>query len=248
MMSRRIFFSIVLLFVILFVLFMFSALSSNMLSKPEINDRGGEVSAIDSESAFLDTAFAPRDTVADTEASQSGEAVPDAEAQPEAAVADQAAHVTENPLAVLIAGADDGMPVLREWCLYNKYRYRTYTAWPDASALAGASVVLVGEMPYDAATLPVLTAYAKTGIPLLFTSLPDFDTLAASPELMDFFGILQCVEPACRVDGLKLFADFFLSKERIYQEGDFYGRRMTRSLPLRTIRFVPVTKGIWSGC
>ena len=148
------------------------------------------------------------------------------------------ASTAGNPTAVLLTTDEGELAVFKEWCVYGKYRYRAYTAWPDAAALDGADVVLVGRMPYGAASLATLTAYAQTGITLLFTRLPAYDLLAGDPALADFFGITQCMEPARRVDGLKLFANFFLSKERIYTAGDFYGdlddTRFT--LPYYTLR------------
>lgn len=243
MMNKRIFLSIMLIFLILFVLFMFSALSSDMLSSTGTNTRDEEPSAITGETVMLESSFdmdSGESAAAETSVSETAEEASASAASEEAEAADTQtrSRAVVNPYAVLIGKENDGLPVLKEWCVYNKYRYRAYTEWPDVSALDTAAVVLVGEMDYDAAALATLQAYAQTGIPLLFTCLPDYETLAASPELADFFGILQCVSPARQVDGLKLFADFFISEERIYNEGDFYGQEDDTqfTLPYYTLR------------
>ncbi len=202
-MNRRILLSILLIFLVLFVLFMFSALSSDMLTKPETNSREQAVSTETGGTALLYDAF---DTQGGTAQAAQGQDV-----------------TAANPLAVLVGTDESELQVFKEWCVYNKYRYAVYETWPDAKALGGASVLLCGRMPYGAAAAQTLQSYAQTGVPLIFATLPEYAALSENPELADFFGIETCVEPARKVEGLKLFADFFLSKERIYEAGDFYG-------------------------
>ncbi len=202
-MNKRILFSILLIFLVLFLLFMFSALSSNMLTKPGTNSRDQAATAQTAGPALMQDAFAVN-----------GDTAQAAQAQTLAAA---------NPLAVLVGTAESELNVFKEWCVYNKYAYTVYQTWPDADALTGASVLLCGRMQYSAETAQTLQSYAQTGVPLVFTRLPEYAALAANPALADCFGIAACVDPAREVDGLKLFADFFLSKERIYEAGDFYG-------------------------
>jgi hypothetical protein len=215
-MNRKILVSILLLFLVLFVLFMFSAFSTGLLTQPETNSRGTDVSAVTGDDALLFDAFATESGAEQT----------------------QAASAAANPLAVLISADADDLAIFREWCAYTKHRYQAYPDWPDVSALDDASVVLVGRMEYGADALKSLESYAQTGVTLMFTRLPDYGTLAGNPELADFFGISACVEPACEVDGLKVFGGFFLSEERIYTAGDFYGEADdTRfSVPYYTLR------------
>lgn len=209
MMSKRILFSILLLFAALFVLFMFSALSSGILTQPQTNSRDGGTEAAGS--------VWTQDALLAIGADALG---------------------GDNPLAVLISSSEDELAVFAEWCGYGKYRFSVYPDWPETAALNGAAVVLAGRMEYTGETLAKLLSYAQTGVPLVFTRLPDYETLAADPALADFFGIARCVDPAVRVDGLKLFADFFLSKERIYAAGDFYGEADDTefTLPYYTLR------------
>ena len=202
-MNKRILFSILLIFLVLFLLFMFSALSSNMLTKPGTNSRDQAATAQTAGPALMQDAFA-----------LNGDTAQASQAQTLAAA---------NPLAVLVGTAESELNVFKEWCVYNKYAYTVYQTWPDADALTGASVLLCGRMQYSAETAQTLQSYAQTGVPLVFTRLPEYAALAANPALADCFGIAKCVDPAREVDGLKLFADFFLSKERIYEAGDFYG-------------------------
>ena len=215
-MNRKVLLPILLLFLVLFVLFMFSTFSAGVLTKPQINARGTAVPAIGGSTALLESAFAMQ---GGTEQAQT-------------------AGTAANPAAVLISADADDLAVFTEWCVYTKHRYQSYPDWPDASALTGASIVLVGRMEYGADALQALDAYAQTGVTLIFTRLPDYQTLAGDAALADFFGIGACVEPAREVDGLKVFSGFFLSKERIYSAGDFYGEKDdTRfSIPYYTLR------------
>ena len=211
MMNKRVMLSILLLFAVVFVLFMFSVLSVNFLSASEGNQRDSAVSAVTGETALTADDFA----------------------------ADNAANdESANPLALLITDSTDDLAVFTQWCTYNKYRYLSYNSWPDASDLSGAAVVIVGQMAYETDAADTLLTYTQTGIPLLFTRLPEYETLAASTALRDIFGIEACVSPAYTADGLKLFADFFISSERIYTEGDFYGEKDDTqfTLPYYTLR------------
>jgi hypothetical protein len=206
MMSRRIYASIVMIFLVVFAMFMFVSVTSDLLSKVYVNERTGTGPSADA--ALLDAAF-----------DESSGAVASGERR-----------------AAIIAPEDAG--VLTEWCAYGKYAYRVYDALPPASDLAGYDVLLFGDGAVSSPDLAALEACADLGIPMVFAELPDYEALASDPDLADFFGISTCVSPSYAIDGVKIFADFFLSGERIYERGDDYGETddMSVSIPYYRLR------------
>ena len=205
MMSRRIYGSIVLIFAVVFVMFLFVSISSDRLSESFTNARAGKSSGAGAplgEDAF-DEAVNPA---------------------PEG-----------NRRAAIVAS---DASILAEWCAYGKYAYRVYGAPPAPADIAGCDVILFGDYAVSGGNLGALRGYAELGIPMVFTELPSFDALSGDESLADFFGIRECVSPSYQIDGVKIFADFFLGGERIYGRDDDYGKTddMAISIPYYTLR------------
>lgn len=222
MLSARTYVSIVLLFAVIFVLFMSVTLASDMLAEAAINSQAEREITVRQDHALLDNAF---DEAA-------GRPVP-------AMAGTGTISVQNNPRAAIVVSPEDSRTnLLKEWCVYNKYRYRVFTQLPNADLLSNYDTVLFGEVNLTGQNLNTLEQYAATGIPMIFTQLPPYETLAAYPKLADFFGIKTCVSPSYPLDGVKLFGDFFLSKERLYTDNDFYGETddMAISVPYYTLR------------
>lgn len=183
---------IVMMFAVILVMFMAAGFSSDQLADTYTNPRAEERAE----------AVATRPT--DTFGEAGGEA-----------------GYASNPRAAVISVPGEAARVLEEWCQLNKYRYRIYGSLPDPEEIAGFDAVLFGDVDIRGAA-NILNAYAQTGVPLVFTRPPSYDALVADRRLMDFLGIRECVDPAFTVDGIKLFADFFISGERIYRADDDY--------------------------
>ncbi|HZJ76831.1 MAG TPA: DUF2194 domain-containing protein, partial [Oscillospiraceae bacterium] len=141
--------------------------------------------------------------------------------------------------ALIVSGPKDTMAdMFEEWCFYNKYRYKVFMELPSVEEIQTFDVVLFGEPILGEESLEVLEGYGTTGVPIIFTRLPSFQTLDQYPQLADFFGIKKCVNSHYQIDGIKIFADFFLSRERIYVDDDHYNKKddMTFELPYYTLR------------
>ncbi len=219
----RIYISIVLLFAVIFVMFMFVSISSDKLTESTVNEQAEESITVHMDNILLDSAF--DETSSQPVRSISG---------------DTTVSVQNNArAAIIVSGPEDSTAdVLTEWCVYNKYRYRTFTGLPDADELSGYDTALFGDLHITTDDLNTLKQYAESGIPMIFLQLPSYETLNSSSALADFFGIKQCVSPSFKLDGVKIFGDFFLCKERIYVDGDEYGQLddMAIMIPYYTLR------------
>lgn len=219
LLSTKNYISIVLIFLVIFIMFISFAVVTDSLAGASFNILAGPEPEITAGDAFLENIF-------DEEASEFGA---------------QAAPVRENRRAALIvSGPEDTMlDIFKEWCLYNKYRYRIFEGLPPAEEVGTFDVALFGESILGGDSLETLEEYGTTGVPLIFTHLPSFHILSQFPRLAHFFGIKECINPCYSVDGVKVFADFFLSRERIYTRGDDdYDKEddMLLELPYYTLR------------
>jgi hypothetical protein len=197
MLTKHNYFVITMLFFVIFVLFMLVNVTNDYLTRDAVNPR--------------------TDSQAVADASESiGEAE---------LTGDNGVMVTDHPRAVILTPDADGLyaSLLSEWCIYQKYPYQIYETLPAAEEIADAAYILVGDYPVDQGNLPLFKAYAKNGQNLIFTSLPAYKTLAASPALADYFGIQTCVEPGRELSGIQFFDGFFVGERRVYTDGDDYG-------------------------
>lgn len=148
--------------------------------------------------------------------------------------------VANNPTAaIIVSNKDDSMTdTLIEWCVYNKYKYKIYTNLPQADQVLTYNTLLFGNIDFKGDNLIFLQEYAKKGITMIFTSLPSYDILENNTEMADFFGIKGCVSPSYKIDGIKIFDNFFLSQERIYAKNDDYGdlTDLNINIPYYTLR------------
>jgi len=216
MINGKVYTAIALVFLVIFFLFMFSTVSGDNLAG-YYDNRRGEI-APEAGPPLLREAFWM-------------------EAQRTDAPED---WVLDNPKAAIIASSqpDAVTDTLQEWCVYNKYRYRVFTGLPEVGEISDYDVLLFNDPGITAQDVVTLKLYAQTGIPMVFVRLPTYEQLASSTWLSDFFGIERCVSPGYGLDGVKVFADFFLSKERIYTHDDFYGQEddMAVRVPYYTLR------------
>ncbi len=208
MVSIRNYFTIFILMLMVFVMFMFVGVSSNILSDTSTNSQlkdgiGVEAGDTITEDSLNLAAAAPGSTGSGREAFSPEE---------------------KQRVAILSEGTEDTVSrLLTEWCVYNKYLYRLYSSLPDEEAIRDYDVVLFGDYKVKAMDLGLLYTYASLGKTMIFTRLPDYWEICLNRRLMDFFGIRAGVSEAVTADGIKVFSDFMISKERLYTEGDYFG-------------------------
>ena len=208
MVSIRNYFTIVILMVTVFVMFMFAGVSLNLLSDTATNRQVEERAAIYSQDTITADSL-NLDTAASSN-SGTGRTILHPEQKLQAAILSKDTGDTISQL-------------LTEWCVYHKYLYKVYPAWPDAEEMAGYDIALFGDYNITSEDSERLYAYADLGITMIFTRLPDYKEITLDRNLAAFFGIRAGVMEDVTADGIKIFSDFMLSKERIYRQGDYFG-------------------------
>jgi len=118
---------------------------------------------------------------------------------------------------------DISTKLLIEWCVYNKFMYRLYDILKDTTEMAVYDVIIFGDYPIGTDETKLLSEYANLSTTIIFTKLPTYEQIASDRDLADFLGIQRAVKENVRADGIKIFSDFMISRERIYSQGDYYG-------------------------
>ena len=118
---------------------------------------------------------------------------------------------------------DDLSSLLIEWCVYNKYIYKVYGNLPYYFELEDFDLIIFGDIKLQEEDKKILFSYADNGLTLIFTQFPIYQTLESDSQLTAFFGIERIISQRIRVDGIKIFPDFMIGGERIYQKGDYFG-------------------------
>lgn len=130
--------------------------------------------------------------------------------------------LSENrPFVVYIGNIQDNAvgTTVFQWCEYTKrnllnyqslQEYHSYKAQTPEALLIDSAYV---DFHQDISLLSTLTDY---GIHLVFCTLPDYETLAESSWLTDLLGISNIVSPSLEASGLKLFDGFLLGGETWY--------------------------------
>lgn len=209
MLTKRNYFVILMLFIVVFIMFMLVDISAGYLTRNAYNPQADIPVTITSDqvisSAVLD---------ADAPASAREESSEDV-----------VASVADNPMIAIIVSDKQGSTasVMREWCLYTKHRYQVFTHLPDSSEISDCRALFFGEDMIDRTSLPILMQYAETGVDMIFTQLPDYAILKRNPDLADFFGIGGFVQDHYQLDGVYIFDEFFLGGDRIYAKDDDFG-------------------------
>lgn len=221
MLSRRNFFVILIMFLVVFIMFMLVDLSTAYFTRHESNPQASVPITITSDHAFtMDGLKLPVPDLGELAAQA---------ARPQTGTADaqNAPAAIENDATIIAIIASDAASAdvanMQEWCLYNRFYYQVYTELPEAEQLAACRMLLFADPVSDLADLPRLQAYADMGLDMVFTRLPVYQELQAAPELADFYGISGFVQEALPLNGLYIFDEFFIGGERIYALEDIYG-------------------------
>ncbi len=207
MVSIRNYFTILILMLMVFVMFMFAGVSSNILSDTSTNNHAQEKLDVDIKNSITEESLNLSDTSGPTGTGR------------EVFSPDEKLHV-----AILSESPEDvDAQILIEWCVYNKYMYRVYNSMPNADIIADYDVILFGDYNVTTEDTELLYSYAAMEKALIFTRLPGYQVISSSKRLATFFGIQREVAETVTADGIKVFSDFMISKERIYTKGDYFG-------------------------
>lgn len=209
MVSRRNYFTILILMLMVFGMFMFAGVSSNILSDTSTNPQAEERVAINAGDTV--TADSLNLDSINTGLSGEGRTVlnPDKKLQ----------------VSILSGGIEDNTSkVLIQWCVYNKYLYKVFYTLPNTTELAEFEVLLFGDYEITASDTNTLYSYAELGKTMIFTRLPDYQLLNSNRRLAAFYGIRDSISETVTADGIKIFPDFMINKERIYRKDDYFGQ------------------------
>lgn len=210
MVSIKNYFTILILMVMVFVMFMFIGVSTNILSNTSGNTK---------ETNKPDINISDTITADSLNLDKSASILPVKGRE----VLDQGGKLR---IAILSGSTENiNTQVLIEWCVYNKYLYKVFSALPDKEEIAGYDAVLFGDYEVTAEDSTDLYAYADLGKTMIFTGLPDYQVISKSKELAAFFGIKGEVAENVTADGIKIFSNFMINKERIYTKGDYFGEK-----------------------
>lgn len=208
MVSIRNYFTIFTLMLMIFVMFMFVGVSSNLLSDAVINRQAQEKQNISVENSITADSL----NLVGEAPGQTG--IGRAVIAPQEKL--QVAIVTENT-------DDVKLQILIEWCVYNKYMYQIFEDMPAADFMKNYDIILFGNYNITVEDTELLYSYADMERTLIFTRIPEYKVLSSNTRLASFFGIQDEVAETVTADGIKVFSDFMISKERIYTKGDYFG-------------------------
>lgn len=107
-----------------------------------------------------------------------------------------------------------------QWCLYTKRNILVRTNFNSLSFAEGSlpELILVDGKSTDVeAGIELLTDASKQGITIIFCSLPEPSVIAANKELMDLLGIEEVHAENTDIEGIRLFKGFLLGGEMYYK-------------------------------
>lgn len=253
MISKRNYFTIFILLAMVFVMFMFVGVSSNILSDASRNNWPKERENIRSEDTL--TAYSLNlETQHFTSSAANGmnggksEVTGQGSKMKEdnsSSISSDTGRTVSNPqqkfrIAILSKSTDDTVAkVLIEWCVYNKYLYKIYTEWPDTGVISDYNVVLFGNFDITGQDYEILSAYAKLEKIFIFTQLPNYQVISANSGLAAYYGIRSQVQETVKADGIKIFANFMINKERAYSKGDYFGEEDDTSISIPYYSLAP---------
>ncbi len=111
----------------------------------------------------------------------------------------------------------------REWCSYTKRSFLNTLSLEDYAAQTSLcpEVILIDSdwlsLPGDVA---LLEEYAAQGVTVIFMTLPEAEIVAQNQELMDFLGIDEVRQTSVHVAGIELYDGFLLGGAALYVAED----------------------------
>ena len=123
--------------------------------------------------------------------------------------------------AVFLGSAEsDSWKTAAEWALYTKRKLYQTDSFDEIldNKDTGFDLVIIDKELWNSSTLEAdVRRLTESGIPVLFSQLPDYKRIDESEEAKSLLGIQFLQEPSVTLEGIHLFEGFFLGGERIYQ-------------------------------
>lgn len=209
MISKRTYLTILIMFITVFALFMFVGISSSFYNDSVINEQVSEKLSIGYEE-ILSSDSLNLETSIDLK------------------------NYDNKPCVAIISSNKDDLnnSQLVEWCVYHKYFFKIFITLPEVKDIEGFDVIIFGDYNLINEDDKILYDYADLGKIMIFTKLPNYQMLEANRPLAEFFGIDTLVSQNTIADGIRIFPDFMLGEERIYQRDDYFGSEDDTSISI----------------
>lgn len=202
MVSRRNFFTISVMLLILAFMFLFTGVTKQALNEYDVNVHAQvNVSAHFDEEMFYAQPFDPASDLSGRE-------------------------------YILFAGNKDSADLREVtvwWCTYTKRGFAECESIADYDFPAKnlpRAVVIDGLCMDPKKDLDPLISLTQSGVHIIFARLPEQGVITTNRDLQSFLGISRIIGAKTKVDGLHLFAGFALGGERIYEEEKEHPERM----------------------
>lgn len=107
---------------------------------------------------------------------------------------------------------------VRQWCIYTKRTLQSYTSLGDWPGLEEEmpEILLIEPDYLEDDDVSTLAALAERGVSMIFCRLPETKVIKSSRPLRKLLGIQRVEEDNCRLTGIKLYEGFLLGRAAHY--------------------------------
>lgn len=207
--SKRVFLTIITLFIVIFFLFMSLTIYGNILADDDFINEHASQEVVDTLSDALNS---------------EGINIDSSSSLLESVIQDDV--ISSKPRNVaLILTADNGITLetVKTWCSLYKYRYEIFNYWPKSFELKEFDILICNNIPETSYDIKNFNDICEAGADIIITQLSDIKPLNDSVILRDSLGISRIVANEYEIDGVHLFGDFYLCDDRLYYDDDDYG-------------------------
>ncbi len=222
--SKKVLFTILTLFFVIFFLFMSLTIYGNILADEDFINEHALSEIKDSISGALN-AKDPNDNISS--------------AVGEINISGRLTACKPECVAVISNHGDNSVAnSVSAWCVLYKYRCKIFDYWPDATELNGYDIIVSDDIPLSADDVKKLDGICEAGIDVIITRISSMKALNDSAALRNILGIKEIVADEYEIDGVHLYGGFYLSSDRLYHDDDDYGENddMRLKIPYFTLR------------
>lgn len=214
MVSRRIYLTITMLIITVFIMFMFVGMSTEIIYRKSMKLQDTD----NFQKNYYDALTAERLNIDNVDN-----------------------YLYSKKSAAIIAGDEHDIltDLIIEWCVYNKYLYKIYTSLPAEDEIINYNLIIFGNIELSKADKEILYTFADLGKTMIFTKLPDYQLINSDRDFAKFFGIDAALKREVNADGIMIFPKFLIGGERIYQKGDYFGSKDDTSVNVPHYKLSP---------
>lgn len=225
--SKRVFLTIITLFIVIFFLFMSLTIYGNILADDDFVNEHASQEVVDTLSNALN-AEGININSSDSSNSLLESVIPN----------DVISSKPRNVAIILPSGDVKVQETVQLWCSLYKYRYELFSYWPEASEIKGFDILICDGIPETSYDINKFSDVCESGVDIVITQLQDIKPLSDSSVLRNSLGIRRIVSKEYEIDGVHLFGDFYLCNDRLYHDDDDYGEKddMHLTIPYFTLR------------